>query len=856
MVIFSQLMVVFAAVLVYPYFYKPSLINTQAANPPTVLSMSVTNITFNSATIIWKTDVPTTSQVQYSAGTSKFDLSSPLDTNLVTDHSVTITNLEPSINYSIRTISTDSAGRTTRIQDDYYALTLYDKTAPYDFALDNFHSSSHVAQGYSAFFSVRSRQLGGQSSPTIVYTTQNIPSGITITNVGDYYGTYVFKVTASSSIAPGNYSFQVTGTASGKTRTIILPLVVDAAPAAVTPLPYAYPAPAISQFDLWESNMKKYGTKMCNKTNIEAQGMWEGNVWYYDGIRVYYQMAEYLNEPIWGTTCAQYAKSVYRPYVLASNGGVPGWRVFTRGFLVDWQKTGDTDSSNAVNLLSKNAAYGNVRIGAVVHEALSREVAYAVNAKMDSETAGFAPNPLLADYATVAIGHLDQWFQTGNHERIAPFMYGLTAEALIAYEKKTGDLRVLPALQRGADYMWNNMWRGTGFCYQIFQDGASSCTTPAADLNMLIAPAYCWIYEKTGDPKYLTQSDQIFANGVLYAWLDQGKQFSQSYRLSFDYIACRQRLGAASSASSTSSSSSASVSSSSSSAASSISSSASSSFVSSVSSSVSSSSSISAFSSSSSSVLAGSVSSFSRSSLSSSSSRDEIVKRQKALEEYLAKVAAEKAAAGSASSLSRSRQLVFLKTPSELTSASGFLAKTINSAQVIFKDVFITDYFAPAVDILVDLNIVSGYNDANGKPLGLYRPSRDVQYAEVAKMLAQLMNLSGSTPVNASAQNTWAAPFVAALEAKSPSLYTKDLNVFTPMTRGQVIHAMADILGVQPDPRIGVFFSDTSDPLINTFKGMGIVKGNPDGTFRPNSPINRAEVATLLGRLLEQGYGS
>ena len=59
---------------------------------------------------------------------------------------------------------------------------------------------------------------------------------------------------------------------------------------------------------------------------------------------------------------------------------------------------------------------------------------------------------------------------------------------------------------------------------------------------MLIAPAYCWIYEKTGDPKYLTQSDQIFANRVLYAWLDQGKQFSQSYRLSFDYVACRQRV--------------------------------------------------------------------------------------------------------------------------------------------------------------------------------------------------------------------------------------------------------------------------------------------------------------------------
>ena len=73
----------------------------------------------------------------------------------------------------------------------------------YDFALNNFHSASHVAQGYSAFFSLKSRQLGGQNSPTIVYTTQNIPSGVTVANAGDYFGNYAFKVTASSAVAPG-----------------------------------------------------------------------------------------------------------------------------------------------------------------------------------------------------------------------------------------------------------------------------------------------------------------------------------------------------------------------------------------------------------------------------------------------------------------------------------------------------------------------------------------------------------------------------------------------------------------------------------------------------------------------------
>ena len=67
---------------------------------------------------------------------------------------------------------------------------------------------------------------------------------------------------------------------------------------------------------------------MCNPGHYRSIEHVGGNIWYYDGIRTYYQMAEYLNDPTWGTTCAQYVKNVYRPYVLASNGGVHGWRVF------------------------------------------------------------------------------------------------------------------------------------------------------------------------------------------------------------------------------------------------------------------------------------------------------------------------------------------------------------------------------------------------------------------------------------------------------------------------------------------------------------------------------------------------
>ena len=40
----------------------------------------------------------------------------------------------------------------------------------------------------------------------------------------------------------------------------------------------------------------------------------------------------------------------------------------------------------------------------------------------------------------------------------------------------------------------------------------------------------------TGDVKYLERGDEIFNGGVAGAYLGGGKQFSQQYRWSFDFV--------------------------------------------------------------------------------------------------------------------------------------------------------------------------------------------------------------------------------------------------------------------------------------------------------------------------------
>lgn len=53
-------------------------------------------------------------------------------------------------------------------------------------------------------------------------------------------------------------------------------------------------------------------------------------------------------------------------------------------------------------------------------------------------------------------------------------------------------------------------------------------------------PAYGWLYRETLEPRFRERGDLIFASGVRGAWLDGGKQFSQNYRWSFDYVRWRR----------------------------------------------------------------------------------------------------------------------------------------------------------------------------------------------------------------------------------------------------------------------------------------------------------------------------
>lgn len=78
-------------------------------NAPVISGITITNITTTQATVKWLTDEASTTQTEYGTSLPLND-QSERDSSLVTAHTVVLSGLSPDTRYSIRMLSTDTAG--------------------------------------------------------------------------------------------------------------------------------------------------------------------------------------------------------------------------------------------------------------------------------------------------------------------------------------------------------------------------------------------------------------------------------------------------------------------------------------------------------------------------------------------------------------------------------------------------------------------------------------------------------------------------------------------------------------------------------------------------------------------------
>lgn len=154
----------------------------------------------------------------------------------------------------------------------------------------------------------------------------------------------------------------------------------------------------------------------------------------------------------------------------------------------------------------------------------------------------------------------------------------------------------------------------------------------------------------------------------------------------------------------------------------------------------------------------------------------------------------------------------------------------------------------------------------NGYPDHTFRPSQITTRAELAAMLWRVMQANDSeTTMPTSAHYSdvpsthWASEAIRQLQAQQIMLGVS-VDRFAPkrsLTRAEFATLAVRWQKLTPAGTSTTSFKDVNGhwaaASIATLVQTGVVKGYSDGTFRPNEGVTRAELVTMMNRLLKRG---
>ena len=187
----------------------------------------------------------------------------------------------------------------------------------------------------------------------------------------------------------------------------------------------------------------------------------------------------------------------------------------------------------------------------------------------------------------------------------------------------------------------------------------------------------------------------------------------------------------------------------------------------------------------------------------------------------------------------RSKNLIRIPRE-ELSTVELFSAPTGGEARPLFADLDQAHWSHNFIGKLVSWGIIDGYPD------GSFRPSSLLNKAEISKMIALTFELPTA---EVGFGQRWFDPYLAVLKEYT-IINVRNYKVDQAISRGEMMRMLIKAGGFRYN-LTGTPFTDV--PLdhpqfsyLQTARNLGIIDGYPDGSFRPNKALNRAEAAKII----------
>jgi len=163
------------------------------------------------------------------------------------------------------------------------------------------------------------------------------------------------------------------------------------------------------------------------------------------------------------------------------------------------------------------------------------------------------------------------------------------------------------------------------------------------------------------------------------------------------------------------------------------------------------------------------------------------------------------------------------------------------------------------IDIKAEIKgYIKGYSD------NTFKPNNTITRAETSQMLANILENSGMIkPEIKDVEGQWYSEAVEKITSLGVMKGYED-KTFKPdnnLTRQEFAVTLVNLLDLSSmTVKTNKEFTDVKDiygkEAIELLASLGVIDGYPDGTFRPNSEITRAEVVVMFNRLLGENIGS